>query len=87
MENENEARYGINSWRQLESYHRGVLCMRRGPKVGQLRPTVHRNTMSRELDWLVDQWADSPADVKLQLVLAKIRAEENAEERDKRKII
>ena len=61
--------------------------MRRGPKVGQLRPTVHRNTMSRELDWLVDQWADSPADVKLQLVLAKIRAEENAEERDKRKII
>jgi len=43
--------------------------------------------MSRELDWLVDQWADSPADVKLQLVLAKIRAEENAEERDKRKII
>lgn len=61
--------------------------MRRGIKVGQLRPTVHRNTMSRELDWLVDQWADSPADVKLQLVLAKIRAEENLEEKDKRKVM
>ncbi|HEY8346684.1 MAG TPA: hypothetical protein VIL07_05325 [Symbiobacteriaceae bacterium] len=59
--------------------------MRRGIRPTQLKLNTRRSTMSRDLDWLVDQWNDSPADVKLQLVLAKIRAEESMEENQSRR--
>jgi hypothetical protein len=32
--------------------------------------------MSRELDWLVDQWRDASPETRQQLVLEKIRREE-----------
>jgi len=54
--------------------------MRRGPRVGQTKPVMSNNTMSRELDWLLDQWQDSSPEARLQLVLAKIRQEEKLEE-------
>jgi len=37
------------------------------------------STMSRELDWLVDQWRVSSPEERLQIVLAKIRAEDRLE--------
>jgi hypothetical protein len=48
------------------------------------RPMKHRpqklshapSSMSRDLDWLVDQWRASRPEERLQIVLAKIRAEE-----------
>lgn len=42
------------------------------PPKAQVVPT----TMSRDLDWLVDQWRSSRPEDRLQIVLAKIRAEE-----------
>lgn len=50
--------------------------MRRGLRPGQVRPTLRSTSMSRDLDWLVDRWEDSSPEVRMQLVLAKIRAEE-----------
>jgi len=50
--------------------------MRRGLKVGQTRPAMQNNTMSRDLDWVLDQWRSSSPEVRQQLVLAKIRQEE-----------
>jgi septum formation topological specificity factor MinE len=41
------------------------------------------STMSRELDWLVDQWQSSRPEERLQIVLAKIRAEERLETPDR----
>jgi len=38
--------------------------------------------MSRELDWLVDQWRVSSPEERLQIVLAKIRAEERLEKEE-----
>jgi len=35
--------------------------------------------MSRDLDWLVDQWRTSRPEERVQIVLAKIRAEERIE--------
>ena len=45
------------------------------PKL-QAAPT----TMSRDLDWLVDQWRASRPEDRLQIVLTKIRAEEKLAE-------
>lgn len=39
--------------------------------------------MSRELDWLVDQWQSSRPEERLQIVLRKIRAEEQLETPDR----
>lgn len=50
--------------------------MRRGLKVGQARPATQSRTMSRDLDWVLDQWRSSSPEARLQLVLAKIRQEE-----------
>jgi hypothetical protein len=50
--------------------------MRRGTRVGQARPAVQTSTMSRDLDWLLDQWHTTSPEGRLQLVLAKIRQEE-----------
>lgn len=36
--------------------------------------------MSRDLDWLVDQWRMSRPEERVQIVLAKIRAEERIED-------
>lgn len=52
------------------------------------RPMKHRSqkmssapsTMSRDLDWLVDQWISSRPEDRLQIVLAKIKAEEKMAE-------
>ncbi|HYF95226.1 MAG TPA: hypothetical protein VD969_23695 [Symbiobacteriaceae bacterium] len=50
--------------------------MRRGLKIGQTRPVMQSSTMSRKLDWVLDQWRSSSPEARLQLVLAKIREEE-----------
>jgi hypothetical protein len=36
--------------------------------------------MSRDLDWLVDQWREARPEDRVNLVLAKIRAEEKIRE-------
>lgn len=50
--------------------------MRRGLRFRQDRTPVHNTGMSRDLDWVVDQWRASSPEMKLQLVLTKIRHEE-----------
>lgn len=45
------------------------------PKLGYAA-----KTMNRELDWLVDQWRTSRPEDRLQIVLAKIKAEERLAE-------
>jgi hypothetical protein len=60
--------------------------MRRGLKVGQSRPATGSNNLSRDLDWLVDQWSDSSREGKVQLVLAKIRLEDKMD-RQKREAV
>ncbi|HYG58227.1 MAG TPA: hypothetical protein VD902_09230 [Symbiobacteriaceae bacterium] len=50
--------------------------MRRGLRIGQAKPAVQTRNLGRELDWVVDQWNDSSAETRLQLILAKIRQEE-----------
>lgn len=50
--------------------------MRRGLRPWQTRPTYGTNSMSKDLDWVLDQWKGSSEEVKLQLVLAKIRQED-----------
>lgn len=50
--------------------------MRRGLKPWQTRPASSTNSMSKDLDWVLDQWKGSSQEVKLQLVLAKIRQED-----------
>jgi|GEM_PF-1431661 len=54
--------------------------MRRPIKQRPVRPEFSTTTMSRELDWLVDQWQTSRPEERVQIVLAKIRAEERMEE-------
>lgn len=54
--------------------------MRRPIRQRPVRPEPASGTMSRELDWLVDQWQSSRPEERLQIVLAKIRAEERLEE-------
>ncbi len=54
--------------------------MRRPIRQRPIRPQHSPNTISRELDWLVDQWRVSSPEERLQIVLAKIRAEERLEE-------
>jgi hypothetical protein len=60
--------------------------MRRGLKIGQTRPVMGTNHMGKEMDWLLDQWNESSQDVKLQLVLAKIRAEEKSTKEGQRAV-
>ncbi len=60
--------------------------MRRGLRFGQTRPSYHPNTLSRDLDWVLDQWRDSSPEVKMQLVLAKIRHEEKSEDESKKRV-
>lgn len=55
--------------------------MRRPIKNRPAKPTFSPSSMSRELDWLVDQWRSSKPEERLQIVLAKIRAEEKINER------
>lgn len=50
--------------------------MRRGLKIGQTRPTTPSNTLGHEYDWMLEQWKSSSPEVRQQLVLAKIRQEE-----------
>lgn len=50
--------------------------MRRGLKIGQNKPAAGNHSISRELDWLVDQWRSCSPEMRQQLVLAKIREEE-----------
>lgn len=50
--------------------------MRRPIKQKPETPRYAPTTMSRDLDWLVDQWRTSSPEDRLQIVLAKIRAEE-----------
>ncbi len=54
--------------------------MRRPIRQRPIRPEYSPGTMSRELDWLVDRWQSSRPEERLQIVLAKIRAEERLEE-------
>ncbi|MDF2629698.1 MAG: hypothetical protein K0R39_3529 [Symbiobacteriaceae bacterium] len=61
--------------------------MRRGHKVGQARPTVQTSTMSRDLDWVLDQWRSSTPEARLQLVLAKIRQEEKMPHEPSKRVI
>lgn len=61
--------------------------MRRGLKAGQARPTVQTSTMSRDLDWVLDQWHSSTPEAKLQLVLAKIRQEEKMPHEPTKRVI
>ena len=53
--------------------------MRRPIKQRPVRPEYGHTTMSRDLDWLVDQWRTSRPEERVQIVLAKIRAEERIE--------
>lgn len=55
--------------------------MRRPIKNRPAKPEFAPSSMSRELDWLVDQWRSSKPEERLQIVLAKIRAEEKISER------
>lgn len=50
--------------------------MRRPLRSKPQKPTYAPSTMSRELDWLVDQWRNTRPEDRLQVVLAKIRAED-----------
>lgn len=50
--------------------------MRRHNKFLQVRPSATTNVMSKDLDWVLDEWTTSSPEAKLQLVLAKIRHEE-----------
>lgn len=61
--------------------------MRRGLKPWQTRPAVGANTMSKDLDWVLDQWKGSSEEVKLQLVLAKIRQEDKDSSRNPKRAI
>ncbi|HWI50653.1 MAG TPA: hypothetical protein VNT01_00755 [Symbiobacteriaceae bacterium] len=61
--------------------------MRRGLRVGQTRPAIQNNTMSRDLDWVLDQWRSSSPEVRQQLVLAKIRQEEKLSPESNKRII
>lgn len=54
--------------------------MRRPIKHRPVRPEYGPTTMSRDLDWLVDQWRMSRPEERVQIVLAKIRAEERIED-------
>lgn len=54
--------------------------MRRPPMRKPQKPSYTPTRMSRELDWLVDQWRTSRPEERLQIVLAKIRAEERLTE-------
>ncbi len=54
--------------------------MRRPIKNRPQKPTFAATTMSRDLDFLVDQWRNSRPEDRVQIVLAKIRAEEKAAE-------
>lgn len=56
--------------------------MRRPIRQRPVRPEHTHSTMSRELDWLVDQWRVSSPEERLQIVLAKIRAEERLEKEE-----
>jgi hypothetical protein len=56
-------------------------------KLGQARPVMQTSTMSRELDWVLDQWRDSSPEVRLQLVLAKIRQEEKLPQEPSKRVI
>jgi len=53
--------------------------MRRPIRAKAPKANFAPTTMSRELDHLVDQWRNSRPEDRLQIVLAKIRAEEKAE--------
>lgn len=59
---------------------RETIPMRRPIKQKPKRNSLTPSTMSRDLDWLVDQWRTSRPEDRLQLVLAKIRAEEKMAE-------
>ncbi|HWI61932.1 MAG TPA: hypothetical protein VNT75_08850 [Symbiobacteriaceae bacterium] len=61
--------------------------MRRGMKVGQARPVAQTSTMSRDLDWVLDQWRSSSPETRLQLVLAKIRQEEKLPHEPNKRVI
>ena len=61
--------------------------MRRGLKVGQARPVMQSSTMSRDLDWVLDQWRSSSPEARLQLVLAKIRQEEKLPHEPNKRVI
>jgi hypothetical protein len=50
--------------------------MRRHNKFLQARPSATTNAMSKDLDWVLDEWNASSPEAKLKLVLAKIRHEE-----------
>lgn len=50
--------------------------MRRRRPLNSKTPGATPSTMSRELDWLVDQWRDASPETRQQLVLEKIRREE-----------
>lgn len=60
--------------------------MRRRFQAGRNRPAVSNNQFSRDLDWLVDRWSESSPEVRLQLVLAKIRHEEKESEQQNRQV-
>jgi hypothetical protein len=60
--------------------------MRRGLKVGQIRPTTSSNQLSRDLDSILDQWSSASPEGKLQLVFAKLRLEDKAA-REKREAV
>ncbi|MFZ5817752.1 MAG: hypothetical protein ACOY93_21070 [Bacillota bacterium] len=54
--------------------------MRRPIKQKPQKISYAPTTMSRDLDWLVDQWRVSRPEDRVQIVLAKIRAEEKLAE-------
>lgn len=58
--------------------------MRRPIKQRPQKVAFGATTMSRELDWLVDQWRDSRPEERLSIVLAKIRAEERIDKPEER---
>lgn len=61
--------------------------MRRHMKVNQARPEVATRTMSRELDWLLDEWQGSSPEEKQRLVLAKMKQEEKLREKPAREAL
>jgi hypothetical protein len=61
--------------------------MRRGARIGQAKPEVQTSKMGRDMDWMLDQWNTSSPDGKLQLVLAKIRAEEKLLHEPNKKVL
>lgn len=54
--------------------------MKRPIRQRPTRPEHKVRSLRPELDWLVDRWQSSSLEERLQLVLAKIRAEERLEE-------